>query len=234
MYEGEHLISSMPLRELVEQIEPRLPAPAVIAAKSLKYRDFLTVGLIVREDSRITDNWIYIHDPSVKVGRIQNYKSWSPEMVPDPERLRALPELRRQYSVHRGRSPVHQKSGLRDHSTTPRRFRWPASRCFRSRRSRIYIEDNWDRVAAKSPCWSSARLRTGADTFSGRSAIRKRQSVLVGVASVRTSRRPSALAASDCPTRTPSAGPWLSVARPHREPQSRVPALPAAKLLAAP
>ncbi len=83
-YEAEHLISSMPMRELVAQIEPRLPAAAVNAAQALRYRDFLTVGLIMREPNKVTDNWIYIHDPSVKVGRIQNYKSWSPEMVPDP------------------------------------------------------------------------------------------------------------------------------------------------------
>jgi protoporphyrinogen oxidase len=82
-YEAEHLISSMPVRELVSQIEPRLPAAAIAAAGSLKYRDFLTVGLILPEQNRITDNWIYLHDPSVKAGRIQNYKSWSPEMVPD-------------------------------------------------------------------------------------------------------------------------------------------------------
>jgi protoporphyrinogen oxidase len=83
-YEGEHLVSSMPVRELVGQIEPRLPAEVLAAAGALKYRDFLTVGLILREQDRLTDNWIYIHDPSVKVGRVQNYKSWSPEMVPDP------------------------------------------------------------------------------------------------------------------------------------------------------
>lgn len=84
IYEGEHLVSSMPVRELVQQIEPRLPESAITAAQSLKYRDFLTVGLILRDQNKITDNWIYIHDPSVKVGRVQNYKSWSPEMVPDP------------------------------------------------------------------------------------------------------------------------------------------------------
>jgi protoporphyrinogen oxidase len=84
IYEGQHLISSMPIRELVEQIEPRLPEETVFAAQSLKYRDFLTVGLILRDESKLPDNWIYIHDPSVKVGRVQNYKSWSPEMVPDP------------------------------------------------------------------------------------------------------------------------------------------------------
>ena len=65
------------------QIEPQLPEPALQAARSLRYRDFLTVGLIVQDRGRFTDNWIYIHDPSVQVGRVQNYKSWSPEMVPD-------------------------------------------------------------------------------------------------------------------------------------------------------
>jgi protoporphyrinogen oxidase len=75
----------MPIRELVAQIEPRLPEAALKAARSLRYRDFLTVGLIVHERGRFTDNWIYIHDPSVQVGRVQNYKSWSPEMVPDPD-----------------------------------------------------------------------------------------------------------------------------------------------------
>jgi len=51
----------------------------------LKYRDFLTVALIVRRNDIFPDNWIYIHDPSVKVGRIQNFKNWSPDMVADSE-----------------------------------------------------------------------------------------------------------------------------------------------------
>src|SRR5207253_6830396 len=55
------------------------------AAGALKYRDFLTVVLILKDRQQFDDNWIYIHDPSVKVGRIQNFKSWSPEMVPDPD-----------------------------------------------------------------------------------------------------------------------------------------------------
>jgi protoporphyrinogen oxidase len=84
-FRGEHLISSMPIRELATQLRPSLPDPAVEAALSLRYRDFLTVGLIVREKDRFADNWIYIHDSSVKVGRVQNYKSWSPEMVPDDQ-----------------------------------------------------------------------------------------------------------------------------------------------------
>jgi protoporphyrinogen oxidase len=83
-YEAQHLISSLPVRELVAQIEPRLPAEVSAAANSLKYRDFLTVGLILKDRNLISDNWVYIHDPSVKVGRVQNYKAWSPEMVPDP------------------------------------------------------------------------------------------------------------------------------------------------------
>jgi protoporphyrinogen oxidase len=69
---------------LVSQLEPSLPEDVLQAARSLRYRDFLTVGLIVRDRDRFSDNWIYIHDPSVQVGRVQNYKSWSPEMVPDP------------------------------------------------------------------------------------------------------------------------------------------------------
>ena len=83
-YSGEHLISSMPIRELVAQLDPKLPENVLKAASSLRYRDFLTVGLIVRDTRRFSDNWIYIHDPSVQVGRVQNYKSWSPDMVPDP------------------------------------------------------------------------------------------------------------------------------------------------------
>ncbi|MGA2966297.1 MAG: NAD(P)/FAD-dependent oxidoreductase [Terriglobales bacterium] len=82
-YCAENLISSMPMRELVAQISPHLPEVALQAARSLRYRDFLTVGLIVHDRGRFSDNWIYIHDPSVQVGRVQNYKSWSPEMVPD-------------------------------------------------------------------------------------------------------------------------------------------------------
>ena len=83
-YRAEHLISSMPIRQLVAQIEPQLPEATLRAGSSLRYRDFLTIGLILLERNRFSDNWIYIHDPNVKVGRVQNYKSWSPEMVPDP------------------------------------------------------------------------------------------------------------------------------------------------------
>lgn len=75
------VISSAPLRELTARIQP-LPA-ALPAAMDLNYRDFLTVALMIRSEDLFPDNWIYIHDPRVQVGRVQNFRSWSPEMVPD-------------------------------------------------------------------------------------------------------------------------------------------------------
>ena len=78
---ARHVVSSAPIRELVSSIRP-LPA-CKAAAENLRYRDFLTVALIVDKPDLFPDNWIYIHEPSVKVGRIQNFRSWSPEMVPD-------------------------------------------------------------------------------------------------------------------------------------------------------
>ena len=83
-YHAQHVISTMPIRELSHALLPGLPAAAAQAAAALKYRDFLTVALILKDRHIFDDNWIYIHDPGVKVGRIQNFKSWSPEMTPDP------------------------------------------------------------------------------------------------------------------------------------------------------
>jgi protoporphyrinogen oxidase len=82
--QAAHVISSMPMRQLAHALSPHLSGTALAAADSLRYRDFLTTVLIVRDQDRFHDNWIYIHDPSVKVGRVQNFKSWSPELVPDP------------------------------------------------------------------------------------------------------------------------------------------------------
>jgi protoporphyrinogen oxidase len=84
--EAQHVISSAPMRELVCGLSPQVSERTRIAAQNLKYRDFLTVMLILKERHMFADNWIYIHDPSVKVGRIQNFRSWSPEMVPDPDK----------------------------------------------------------------------------------------------------------------------------------------------------
>jgi protoporphyrinogen oxidase len=83
-FRPSHVISSLPLRTTVGIADPH-PRPEVIAAaRGLRYRDFLTVALVLDGEDLFPDNWIYIHDPSVKVGRIQNYRSWSPWMVPDP------------------------------------------------------------------------------------------------------------------------------------------------------
>src|SRR5205814_7880535 len=84
--ESEHVISSAPMRELINGLEPAVSEKAKRAADSLKYRDFLTVMLILKNRDAFHDNWIYIHDPGVKVARIQNFKSWSPDMVPDQDK----------------------------------------------------------------------------------------------------------------------------------------------------
>jgi protoporphyrinogen oxidase len=79
-----HVISSAPMRELAGRIHP-LPQPVSRPSRlNLRYRDFLTVALMIKSDDLFPDNWIYIHDSKVKVGRVQNFRSWSPEMVPDP------------------------------------------------------------------------------------------------------------------------------------------------------
>lgn len=81
---ADHIISSMPIRDLVAALEPPPEEHVRRAAGALRYRDFIVVALIVKERNAFDDNWIYIHDPAVKVGRIQNFKSWSPDLVPDP------------------------------------------------------------------------------------------------------------------------------------------------------
>ena len=82
----DHLISSMPIKTLVTQcLSPKPDDACLKAASQLRYRDFLIVVLILKEKNTLTDNWIYIHDRDVDVGRIQNFKSWSPDMVPDPQ-----------------------------------------------------------------------------------------------------------------------------------------------------
>jgi protoporphyrinogen oxidase len=83
--EAEHVISTAPVRELCKMVKPSISDSAAHAAEKLKYRDFITVVLILKDRGAFADNWIYVHDPSVMVGRVQNFKSWSPEMVPDPE-----------------------------------------------------------------------------------------------------------------------------------------------------
>ncbi len=81
----DHLISSIPLPELIHSLHPSPPVDLRQSISQLTYRDFLTVALIIRQPDLFPDNWIYIHNPDVFVGRIQNFKNWSPDMVPDPQ-----------------------------------------------------------------------------------------------------------------------------------------------------
>jgi protoporphyrinogen oxidase len=76
-----HVISSMPLSALVLAMDPPAPPEVQAAAKGLAYRDFLTIALVVPESGGFPDNWIYVHSPEVRLGRIQNFGSWSPYLV---------------------------------------------------------------------------------------------------------------------------------------------------------
>ncbi|MHB8682117.1 MAG: NAD(P)/FAD-dependent oxidoreductase [Acidimicrobiales bacterium] len=80
---ASHVVSSMPVSALVRALDPPAPPEVQAAAARLHYRDFLTVALVVPADKGFPDNWIYIHYPGVKVGRIQNFGSWSPYLVKD-------------------------------------------------------------------------------------------------------------------------------------------------------
>jgi protoporphyrinogen oxidase len=84
--EPSHVISSLSLRAIVGLSGAVANGEVQAAAQGLRYRDFLTVALVIDGEDLFPDNWIYIHEPDVRVGRIQNYKSWSPWMVPDPSK----------------------------------------------------------------------------------------------------------------------------------------------------
>jgi protoporphyrinogen oxidase len=83
---GEQFISSMPVTALINKIDPPPAEEVIEAGRQLKYRDFIIVALVVSTRHLFPDNWIYIHSPQVKVGRIQNFKNWSPAMIPDPSK----------------------------------------------------------------------------------------------------------------------------------------------------
>src|SRR5256886_5389749 len=82
-YAGSQFVSSIPMRELVRLLEPAPPVSVLDAANKLGFRDFISIALMIERPDLFPGNWIYIHHPSVKVGRIQNFKNWSPDMVPD-------------------------------------------------------------------------------------------------------------------------------------------------------
>jgi protoporphyrinogen oxidase len=80
---GAHIVRAIPRRAVVQRQDPPAPEAVLRAAGDLRHRDYLTVCLILRRADVFPDNWIYVHEPSVRVARIQNYKNWSGDMVPD-------------------------------------------------------------------------------------------------------------------------------------------------------
>jgi protoporphyrinogen oxidase len=85
-FPADHVVSTMPVRSLVRALLPAAPPDICDEADGLRYRDFIVVALILDRADLFPDNWIYIHTPGVKVGRIQNFNNWSRAMVPDPGR----------------------------------------------------------------------------------------------------------------------------------------------------
>ena len=81
-----HFISSMPINELIEKLDPKAPDDVLESAGKLEYRSFILVGLIIDKESLFPDQWLYIQDPRMRVGRIQNFKNWSSAMVPDTKK----------------------------------------------------------------------------------------------------------------------------------------------------
>ena len=82
--ETSNIISTTSLQKLIMFLQDHAPQAVIEAAKSLQYRDFLMVCIILDIEAVFPDNWIYIHSPDVQVGRIQNFKNWSMDMVPNP------------------------------------------------------------------------------------------------------------------------------------------------------
>ncbi len=85
-FEADHVISTTTVRGLVRALAPEPPELVRRAAIALRHRDFLVVALILNRERLFPDNWIYVHTPGVKVGRIQNFNNWSAAMVPEPHR----------------------------------------------------------------------------------------------------------------------------------------------------
>jgi protoporphyrinogen oxidase len=84
-YHAGNFVSSMPLNDLIFALKPAVPAEILEAAKQLKHRGHLLIGLILKKEQILDDHWLYIHSPEIKMGRIQFYKNWSSEMVADPQ-----------------------------------------------------------------------------------------------------------------------------------------------------
>jgi protoporphyrinogen oxidase len=96
-YRGSYFFSTMPIQELIRALEPAPPANVREVSDGLVYRDFITVGLLlndlkIKDDSPakaklIQDNWIYVQEPDVQIGRLQIFNNWSPFLVADPTKV---------------------------------------------------------------------------------------------------------------------------------------------------
>ena len=84
VFEPDQVLSSMPLTLLVKGLHPQVDPATLRSADSLSYRHLITIDLVVDRAELFPDNWIYVHEPALQLGRIQNFKNWSPHMVPDP------------------------------------------------------------------------------------------------------------------------------------------------------
>ena len=82
-FEADEFVNTMALRDLIHCIQPPPPQEVIDAANLLSYRDFMIVTLVLNVKDPFPDNWIYIHSPDISCGRIQNFRAWSPEMLPD-------------------------------------------------------------------------------------------------------------------------------------------------------
>ncbi|NTW45575.1 MAG: NAD(P)/FAD-dependent oxidoreductase [Candidatus Moranbacteria bacterium] len=83
---ADRFISSMPITELVTALSPAAPEHVLEASRGLTYRSFITASVILDTERSFPDTWIYVHSPEVRLGRIQNFKAWSPYMVADPSK----------------------------------------------------------------------------------------------------------------------------------------------------
>lgn len=85
-FDVDHAFVSAPITAVAEALHPRAPEEVLAAARALHYRSHITVNLTLDSASPFPDNWIYVHSPDLRMARIANYSSFSPEMVPGPDR----------------------------------------------------------------------------------------------------------------------------------------------------
>jgi protoporphyrinogen oxidase len=93
-FHGDYFFSSMPVRDLIRAVTGSVPKEVAEVSEGLKYRDFIIVGLLAKnlslaeaDGSPLKDNWIYIQEPNVHVGRLQIFNNWSPWLVSKPDRF---------------------------------------------------------------------------------------------------------------------------------------------------